>query len=104
MNEEHNMTLREKIAGILHSFQKDWRDEGFNDGNSDPLSRRAMKNRYTDEIVSQFDAMLAEDIEKMDNKIGESSIEYDAGLIAAYDAGLIAAIDILEARRRSIIH
>lgn len=79
MNEEHNMTLRERY----YAWNKKLGDY--------PSAKMS-----ADWFLAQFDAMLAEDIEKMKERIKSNHL----GI--SFDYGVEECIDYLEARRLSI--
>jgi len=86
MNEEHNMTLREKFSiafGLTIKFDDAHRATHYSIKSKD----------VTDFFLAQFDAMLAEDIEKIESYYLPNHEAYEESLNATR---------ILEARRLSL--
>lgn len=87
MNEEHNMTLREKWEVYALSTIAD----------HDELNTNDVFNWF----LAQFDAMLAEDIEKIQYLYPDIQMNADSNCVSFVE-GSKNAIKILEARRESI--
>jgi hypothetical protein len=89
MNEEHNMTLRDRWKSYCDKYQL-----FTNENYADNMPYFLQQEKAFEFFLAQFDAMLAEDIEKMKDRVNFGDIRYNSGIKSA--------MSILEARRLAL--